>query len=86
MSIPLVDALRMVNLKPGVYRERVNGLDVELTVSADDAPTPELAEQVMLLPWFESPELPGGFIVRATPGPLSLPDPPVIPPDDEATE
>jgi hypothetical protein len=59
---------------------------VQLIHETDDEPTPELADQVMLMPWFESPELPGGFIVRATPGPLSLPDPPIIPPDDEATE
>ncbi len=86
MSIPLVDALRMVDLKPGrVYRERVNDLDVEVKVSAADQPTPELADQVMLSPWFESPEPPGGFVVRAKPGPLSPPDPPVIP-DDEVTE
>ncbi len=45
MSIPLVDALRMVDLTPGhVYRERVNDLDVEVKVSAADQPTPELAE------------------------------------------
>jgi hypothetical protein len=90
MSIPLVlvDALRVVNLEPGrVYRERVDGKTfvVQLLPESDDEPTPELAEQVMLLPWFESPELPGGFIVRATPGPLSPPDPPIIP-DDETTE
>ena len=85
MSIPLCDALRMVNLEPGrVYRERVNGLDVELKVSADDRPTPELAEQVMLSPWLESPFRAVGT-VKAFPGPISLPDPPIIP-EDEPSE
>jgi hypothetical protein len=88
MSIPLVEALRMVELEPGrVYRERVNGKTVVVQVihESGDEPTPELAEQVMLLPWFESPEQPGGFIIQAKPGPISLPDPRVIS-DDEAAE
>jgi hypothetical protein len=87
MSIPLVDALRMVNLEPGrVYRERVDGKTfvVQLLPEADDEPTPELAEQVMLLPWFESPFRATGT-VKAYPGPMSLPDPPIIP-DDEPSE
>ena len=84
MNIPPIDALRAVDLKPGVYRGRVNGLTVELTVTADDQPTPELADQVMLQPWFESPFRAAGT-VKAYPGPISLPDPPVIP-DDEPVE
>lgn len=44
MSIPLVDALRMVDLKPGrVYRERVNGLRVEVTVSLAGLPEADAA-------------------------------------------
>jgi hypothetical protein len=86
MSIPLIDALRMADPEPGVYRERLNGKTVVVQVIAgtDDAPTPELAEQVMLLPWFESPFRAVGT-VKAQPGPISLPDPPIIP-DDEPTE
>ena len=85
MSIPLVDALRMVNLEPGrVYRERVDGKTfvVQLLPESDDEPTPELAEQVMLLPWFEFPRSPAGT-VQAKLGPVSLPDPPIIPADDD---
>jgi len=85
MSLSLAEALEHVDLQPGqTYRETVNGLTVEVRV-LDDAPTPELAEQVMLLPWLEFPFNPVGT-VRARPGTLPLPDPPVIPPDDGDSE
>jgi hypothetical protein len=82
MSLSLAEALRFVDLRPGqTYRESVNGQTVEVRV-VDDSPTPELAEQVMLQPWVEFPFSAVGS-VRAQPGPITLPDPPVIPCDDE---
>jgi hypothetical protein len=81
MSLSLADALRQVDLQSGhVYRETVNGRTVEVRV-LDDAPTPELAEKVMLEPWAEFPFGAVGT-VRAHPGTLPLPDPPVIPADE----
>jgi hypothetical protein len=80
MSLSLAEALRLVDLQPGrTYREKVNGWTVEVRV-LEDTPTPELAEQVMLQPWVEFPFNPAGTVV-AQPGPVPLPDPPVIPPD-----
>ncbi len=73
MSIPLIEALRMVELEPGrVYRERVNGKTVVVQVIHESGDEP-------------TPEQPGGFIIQAELGPISLPDPPFIP-DDEAAE
>lgn len=84
MSLSLAEALRMVDLRPGTYQEMVNGWSVEVRIR-HDTPTPELAEQVMLQPWVEFPFNPVGTI-RAKPGTLPLPDPPVIPPDDGDNE
>lgn len=82
MSAVLAEAVKKLNLKPGqTIREVVNGFTAELRL-LDDQPTPELAEQVMLEPWFEIPFYPTAT-VTATPGPVWLPDPPIIPPDDE---
>ena len=82
MSLSLAEALRLVELRPGqTYREKVNGWTVEVRV-LDDAPTPELAAQVMLQPWASFPDAPGGKVVQAKPGPIALPDPPVIPRDE----
>ena len=77
MSIPLIDALRMADPEPGVYRERMNGktIVVQVIAETDDEPTPELAEQVMLSPWVWFPDPPGGFSVRANPGSIDLPGP-----------
>jgi hypothetical protein len=96
MTLSLAEALRLVNganLQPGqTYHERVNGKTVEVRVledngptPEDDGPTPELMEQVMLQPWVEFPFNATGT-VRAQPGQLPLPDPPVIPEDDEVSE
>ncbi len=85
MSLSLAEALEHVDLQPGqTYRETVNGRTIEVRV-LDDAPTSELADQVMLLPWVEFPFAAAGT-VRARPGTLPLPDPPVIPPDDGDSE
>ena len=79
MSLSLAEALRLVDLQPGkTYRESINRWTVEVRV-LNDASTPELAEQMMLQPWVWFPDPPGGKIVRATPGPITLPDPPVVP-------
>ena len=85
MSIPLIDALRMADLPPGVYRERLDGRDVEVRVSDHDTPTPEFREQVMQLPPGELPRSPIGTGL-AWPGRTLPPDPPVIPDDTEVTE
>src|ERR1043166_97583 len=47
-----------------------------------ETPSAELADQVMLQPWAWFPDTPGGRIVRATPGPITLPDAPEIPPEE----
>lgn len=85
MSLTLAEALGQVDLLPGhIYRETVHGKTVEVRV-LDDEPTPELAAQVMLQPWTDFPFNPVGT-VRAVPGTLPLPDPPVIPSDDWDSE
>ena len=55
MSEILSMALSGLGLQPGqTYRATVDGHKIELRVlDDDDEPTPELAEQVMLLPWVE---------------------------------
>jgi hypothetical protein len=82
MSAVLADAVEKLQLKPGqTVREVVNGFTAELRL-LDDQPTPELAGQVMLDPWFEIPFF-ATATVTATPGPVSLPDPPIIAPLDQ---
>jgi hypothetical protein len=82
MSAVLAEAVAKLNLKPGqTVREVVNGFTAELRL-LDDEPTPVLAEQVMLQPWWEVPFTPM-WTVTATPGPMSLPDPPIIDPLDQ---
>ena len=85
MSAVLAEAVEKLRLKPGqTVREIVNGFTAELRL-LDDGPTPELAEQVMLQPWWEPPFNPTWTVV-ATPGPVSLPDPPVLSPLDRDDE
>ena len=85
MNPSLAEALRHCDLQPGqTYRETVNGRTVEVRV-LDDAPTPELADQVMLLPWVEFPFTPV-ITVTAKPGSLPLPDPFVLKESDLAPE
>ena len=82
MNPSLAEALRHCDLQPGqTYRETVNGRTVEVRV-LDDAPTPELADQVMLLPWVELRHPHPGFKVQARPGPRDLSPPPENPPDE----
>ncbi len=83
MDSPLAEALRHCDLQPGrTYRENVNGRIVEVRVLDDDAPTPELAAQVMLQPWVEFPFTPV-LTIQVSPGTLPLPDAPVISPAEE---
>lgn len=82
MSLSLADALRLTELQPGrTYQERVNGWTVEVRV-LEDSPTEELASQVMLQPWVDFPFDPM-LTIQARPGVLPLPDPPVIPSEEE---
>ena len=83
MSLSLAEALRLVDLQPGrIYHAKVNGFTVEVRV-LDETPTPEVAEQVMLRPWVDFPFTPS-LTVHVRPGALPLPDPPVIPTDDDS--
>ena len=80
MSIPLVEALRSVDLQTGrTYRCEVNGLFVELRVleapPRREAP-PILESDIMLDAWTELPELGPGVVGRSV---LGEPDPPDIP-------
>ena len=91
MGMTLADALKQVDLEPGrLYRERVNGKTVVLRVIADPVPAEEQEASEpdgppYLLPWFELPWGPGVEVI-AQPGPISWPDPPIVPPDYEAEE
>ncbi len=81
LSRTLAEALRQVDLQPGhTYREMVNGRTVEVRV-LDEAPTLELTNQVMLQAWVDFPFTPR-LTIQAEPGPLPLPDPPVIPSEE----
>ena len=84
MIMPIVEALRGWDVQPGVtYRTKVDGHTLEFRlINDDDVPTPALEEQVMLQPWVEIPFFPQGTVI-ARPGPLPLPDLPIIPDDDE---
>ena len=48
----------------------------------EDGAAPELTGQVMLQPWVDFPFTPT-LTIQAKPGTLPLPDPPLIPVDDE---
>jgi hypothetical protein len=90
MSAKLAEALRPLNLQPGqIYHTTVNGCEVELRVFAPirSAATPEetsdYADCVMLEPWVEFPRPPTAGTVIEMPGPQPLPDPPMIPTEEE---
>ena len=93
MSALLNQAIATLNLQPGqTYRTTVNGHDVEVRVldkhpsSASAEEPSQFADMVMLQPWFAMPEPAAVRTIRVTPGQLPLPDPPIIPPDDELPE
>ena len=86
MSISLQEALKQVELRAGeTYRCQVNGFQVEVRVTAEDAEPDSLIPEsdIMLEPWVELPLPPGGIIVKAKPGKLPPPDIPEIPSQDE---
>jgi len=86
MSLSLAEALRLVDLQPGqTYREKVNDWTVEVRV-LEDAPTPELAAQVMLQPWVEFPPLNPVATVTAELGAPQLPKPFALDESDLAPE
>jgi hypothetical protein len=89
MSIPLVEALRGVDLRTGqTYCCEVNGLFVELRVleatAKRDAPSISEAD-IMLDPWVELPKLPPVAFGRSVLSEPKLPDVPYIPPDEEGS-
>lgn len=89
MSAALAEAIAQLNLEPGqTYRATVNGHEVEVRMleksprlQPADEPS-QFADMVMVEPWFEIPTPPPAGTIKAYPGKLPLPDPPVIPPDD----
>jgi hypothetical protein len=77
----LAEALKGLGLQPGrTYRATVEGHEVEVRV-LDDAPSPELADQVMLDGIVDVPVRPV-WTGTARPGPIELSPPPDIPVDD----
>lgn len=86
MSTSIAELVQQLNLRPGqVVRETVNGFTAELRVLENEATTPELAEQVMLQSWFNTPFDPiaTGTVVAGAP---QLPAPIVIDETDLAPE
>src|SRR5438093_7550191 len=76
VNATLADALKQLDLEPGETRRvTVNGYLVEVRRLPPEE-EPDYAHQVMLQPWCEIPDPPAVRIVRATPGPIHLPDPP----------
>jgi hypothetical protein len=88
MSIPLVEALRSVDLRTGqTYHCEVNGLFVELRVvkapASREAPAiPET--DIMLDAWTELPEPGPGVVGQSVLGEADPPDIPEMPPEVEA--
>ncbi|MBA4065951.1 MAG: hypothetical protein C0501_19980 [Isosphaera sp.] len=82
MNTQLVEALRQLNLKPGqTVTVQVEGDLLEIRKPPPDEPS-AYSGQVMLLPWFDSPDPSAGTLV-AQPGKLPPPDPVIVPRDDE---
>lgn len=80
MSALLIEAIRSLRLRPGqVYRANVDGQTVEVRVTEGEA---ELAGGPMLEPWVDFPFEPTGS-VPAQAGAVALPDPPVLPTDED---
>lgn len=80
MNAQLIEVLRQLNLKPGEsYTVEVDGRRIKIL--NDDEPS-AYDGQVMLLPWFDSPD-PAGGTVLARPGKFPPPDPVIVPNDEE---
>ncbi len=94
MIASLNEALASLDLQPGqTFRTTVNGRELEVRALDETASVVEpveepsqFADQVMLEPWFTTPDLPNRIPVTLTFGPIRLPDPPIIPPEDEEFE
>jgi len=75
MNALLIEAIQQLNLKPGeTYSAEVEGYTVKIT-KPDSEPPQDESLLPMMIPWFPSPELPGGYLVRATIGPMERPSP-----------
>ena len=89
MSAALAEAIAQLKLEPGqTYRATVDGHEVEVrrldkTPHLEPADEPsQFADMVMVDLYLDVPPSPNAITVKAYPGKLPLPDPPVIPPDD----
>jgi hypothetical protein len=83
--VTLAEALSLVDLRPGqTYREKVNGWTVEVRV-LEQAPSPELAEQVMLQPWVAFPFKASRTLIARS-GVPHLPKPVILDESDLAPE
>ena len=81
MNTQLVEALRQLNLKPGqTVTVQVEGELLEIRKPPPDEPS-AYSGQVMLVPWFDSPE--PTRRITLTPGGLPPPDPVIVPDDGE---
>jgi hypothetical protein len=82
MNAQLIEAIRQLNLKPGEsYTVEVDGR--RLVIHEVDAAEPSVYEgQVMMVPWFDSPDPSRPIVLR--PGQLPPPDPVIIPDDEDA--
>ena len=81
MNAQLIEAIRQLNLKPGeTYTVEVDGRRIK--IRDEDTAEPSAYEgQVMMLPWFESPDPSRPIVLR--PGKMPPPDPVIIPDDEE---
>jgi hypothetical protein len=83
VNAQLIEAIRSLNLKPG----ESSTVEVDgrvFVIRERDADEPSVYEgQVMLLPWFDSPN-PSAGVLRAYPGKLPPPDPVILPEEDSS--
>lgn len=83
MNAPLLEGLRLLHLEPGQsHQVQVNGFMVEIRrLEAEEKS--EFADAIMRNMWLDVPPSPAAGTVIAHRAPLPLPDPPIIPPEDE---
>lgn len=80
----VAEALERTPLKPGRYRYRIQGFDVELTVDPIGESSSAIPENdVMLDAWCELPSSPPLWTGRAKPGDRVWPDSLEIPPEGD---
>ena len=82
MNAQLIDAIRQLNLKPGEsVSVEVDGHTVEVRLRPAGSDEPSAYEgQVMMMPWFDSPDPTAGTIL-ALPGQMPPTDPVIVPHD-----